>query len=112
MAADIVIIPLFPSDYAVDGIEGMVVELYEVSKMREAKMTIRILLGNTDNTIETREARQELKKNFQQFLFKTQIPNRRMVRTAQRYNKSVIRHAPENDASEAFIRLTGEVLQL
>ena len=112
MAADMVIIPVLPSEYALDGIEGMVIDLAQVAKMRGENLEIRILLCQTENDIETTYAKKLLDETYPNNLFSVDIPKRRMVKTAQRHNKSVVSYAGKSDASIAYAQLAQEVLMI
>ena len=112
LASDMIIIPVLPSEYALDGIEAMVIDLAKVTKMRGTNLEIRILLCQTENDIETTYARKLLQETYPNNLFSVDIPKRRVVKTAQRHNKSVVSFASKSDASVAYAQLAQEVLQL
>lgn len=112
MAADLVIVPVLPSVYALDGIEGMVIDLAKVSQMRGEKLEIRILLCQTEPDVETEHAKKTLLELYPNNLLSVEIPKRRVVKTAQRHNKSVVSFAGKSDASVAYAMLTQEILGL
>ena len=112
MASDMIIIPVLPSEYALDGIEGMIIDLAKVTQMRGTNLEIRILLCQSEADIETRYAREMLNENYANNLFSVDIPKRRVVKTAQRHNKSVVSYASKSEASVAYALLAQEVLKL
>lgn len=112
MASDLIVVPVLPRSYAMDGLESMIIDLAEVSTMRDEKLLIRILLCQSDKTIETKYARQELTELYPDNLFEVDIPFRRAIASAQRHNQSIIRYASKNDAAVAYAYLAKEVIDL
>jgi chromosome partitioning protein len=111
-ASNKVIIPTTPSEYATDGIEGIIEELGAVQERAHKDIAVKILYARVDNTKITETVRDELKQAFNGYVFYTEIPEATIMQRAERAAQSILRYAPKSAPAVAYAELMKEVIAL
>jgi len=111
-ASNKVIIPTTPSEYATDGIEGIIEELAVVQERLQKDITVRILYARVDHTKMTEMVRTELRNTFDGYVFDVEIPEATIMQRAERAAQSILRYAPKSAPALAYAELMEEVIEL
>ena len=111
-ASNKVIIPTTPSEYATDGIEGIIEELGAVQERAHKAIAVKILYARVDNTKIADTVRDELKQAFNGYVFTTEIPEATIMQRAERSAQSILRYAPKSAPAIAYAELMKEVITI
>ena len=113
IAADWMLVPVFPSGYDLDGLNKLKVMRAKVQERYNPGLNfLGVLLGRYDmRTKLDDDIYQMLCSQFSEKVFSTRISGSVRHREAPLYGLSVLEHAPTDQAAEQFRRLTQEVLQ-
>jgi chromosome partitioning protein len=113
MAADSVIIPITPGQYALNAVNKIMDRLKTIRKSYNRKLKIEgILLTiyeyNTKVSFATKKA---LFNKYPSLVFNTSIPKNAKVGEATIHNKPVIIYDPSSKASKAYVKLSREIIE-
>ena len=111
-ASNKVIIPTTPSEYATDGIEGIIEELAAVQERVQKDIAVKILYARVDNTKISATVRTELRNTFDGYVFNAEIPEATIMQRAERAAQSILRYAPKSAPALAYAELMTEVTEL
>jgi len=113
MAADSVIIPITPGQYALDAVKKILDRLKTIKKNYNRKLKVEgILLTIYEyNTKVSFATKKELFKSYPNLIFNTSIPKNTTVGEASIHKKPVIVYDPTAKASKAYINLSKEIIQ-
>ena len=113
IAADSVIIPIAPGQYALNAVNKIVDRLKAIKKSYNRKLKIEgILLTIYEyNTKVSFATKKELFKSYPSLVFSTSIPKNSKVGEASIHNKPVIAYDPDAKASKAYINLSREIIE-
>ena len=111
--ADVVVAPITPEDFSVNGLEELVSDLAIVSDALGRGIDFRVLLCKTDYTRMTQNIKGDLRENgVAEYMFATEIPLNTSVREASRRKQSVLKYAPDSKGAIAYANLVKEVIKL
>jgi chromosome partitioning protein len=113
VAADALIVPLWPQFLSAEGLIGL---LGSLETVRNRLGTNGQLLGILFTMVDPKrsassEVRHRLRKHFGSGIFQTEIPMSRAVEEAPARARTIFEHAPRSRAAAEYRRLAGEVLQ-
>lgn len=114
IAADVYVIPVFPSGYDLKGLETLLRTIEKVQKRYNPRLRLLgVLLGNFDVTAKLDGDIQKMliRKFGEARLFETAISRSVKHREATVYGQTIFEHAPGQQASQQFAALTGEVIR-
>jgi chromosome partitioning protein len=114
IAADVYVIPVFPSGYDLKGLETLLRTIEKVQKRYNPRLRLLgVLLGNFDVTAKLDGDIQKMlvRKFGVERLFETAISRSVKHREATVYGQTIFEHAPGQQASQQFVALTGEVIR-
>lgn len=111
VASDVFIVPVPPEYLAVDGLGG----LFEAVDKARTSLRIRArLLGILLTMVrrsQTADLRNQLRGQYKDQVFKTEIAVARSLQQAPAAGKTILAFAPRSDAAAAYRRLAAEVLE-
>lgn len=113
IAADWIIIPVFPSAYDLDGLEKLQKTRRKVAKRYNAKLNfLGVLLGQVNQTAKLdTDIYGMLCDTFGEKVFETKITSAVKQREAPIYGQTILEHASTHQAAEQFRSLAQEVVQ-
>lgn len=113
VAADSVIIPVSPGQYALNAVNKIMTRLKTVKKNYNRKLKIEgILLTIYEyNTKVSFATKKELYKVYPNLVFNTSIPKNAKVGEASIHRKPVIIYDPTSKASIAYLKLSREIVE-
>ena len=113
VAADAVIVPVAPQFLAVEGLITLLTSLETVrTRLGVRNRLLGILLSAMDSTAKSAvEIRDELRTEYRERMFHTEIPVSRSLADAPAAGKTIFAYAPQSRAADCYRRLAGEVLE-
>ncbi len=113
MAADSVIIPITPGQYALHAVNKIMSRLKVIRKSYNRKLKIEgILLTIYEyNTKVSFATKKELYRAYPSLVFNTSIPKNVKVGEASIHRKTVITYDPTSKASKAYLNLSKEIIE-
>jgi chromosome partitioning protein len=113
IAADSVIIPIAPGQYALNAVNKIIDRLKTIKKSYNRNLKIEgILLTIYEyNTKVSFATKKELFRTYPSLVFSTSIPKNAKVGEASIHKKPVLVYDPDAKASKAYIRLSREIIE-
>ncbi|MDC0936192.1 ParA family protein, partial [Pirellulales bacterium] len=112
LAADWLIIPVFPSAYDLDGLEKIKDTRKKVARRYNPTLNVLgVLLGNVVKANLDLQIYNMLSDVFNEKVFTTKISASVRQREAPLYGQSVLEHEPEHQSSDQFRSLASEVVK-
>lgn len=116
IAADAVMIPVLPEPLAIEGLQDLLKTILVTRQKGNPELHIGgILFINVDSRLlNARSIIEQIREAYQgkMNVFEAEIPKRVAVSEAQGQGKSIIAYERGNEAAEAFIKLSKEVVKL
>lgn len=110
-AADYFIIPVFPSEYDLNGLQRLIMSAKKIRERSNPKLRLlRVLVGNYDkSTVLDQQIYARLKTKFGELLSKVRIGRGVKMREATSHHLTIFEHAAGSDQAEAFRAFAHEV---
>ena len=111
VASDGLVVPVTPQFLAIEGLVSLLGAVEQVKARLGARVKLLgILLTMVTPTKTALGARDELRTQYRDKVFHTEITASRALEEAPAHGKSIFQYAPRTRAAEAFQRLGGELL--
>ena len=112
LAADGILVPVVPQYLAIEGLVSLLAAVEQVrTRLNARARLLGILLTIFDGGRGATEAREQLRTQFRERLFHTEITASRALEEAPAERETIFQYAPRSRAADAFHRLAGEVLE-
>jgi len=110
-ASDRIVIPFDPSRYAYQGIHGLIDELIEVQQDLDKPIKVGVLITMMDRTRVKKQWAEAIRREFEGYVYQTEIRYSHMVRRSEDAAQSIIRYAPKDVASNDYISFIEEIIE-
>ncbi|HVL65795.1 MAG TPA: ParA family protein [Vicinamibacterales bacterium] len=112
VAADAFLVPTTPQYLAMEGLVSLLAAVEQVrTRLNARARLLGILLTSFDGSRAANEACEQLRAQYRERLFHTEIPTSRALEEASAERLTIFEHARRSRAADAFHRLAGEVLE-
>ena len=112
VAADGFVVPVVPHFLAVEGLTNMLTAVDQVRRRLKARATLLgILLTMVTPGKKRAEVREQLRSQYRDRVFHTEITTSRFLEEAPAAGKTIFQFGPHTGAADAFRRLAGEILE-
>lgn len=111
-AADWFIIPVFPSEYDLNGLQRLIASAKKIRDRSNPNLRLLcVLVGNYDrSTLLDQQIYQRLQQKFGKNLAKTRIGRGVKMREATSHHLTIFEHAPSSDQAVQFLEFAREVI--
>jgi chromosome partitioning protein len=112
VASDAFIVPVTPDYLAIEGVASLLASLEKVRvRIGSHAALLGVLLTMVDRHTRTTEMREQLRAQYRDRVFHTEIAVSRSLQEAPRSAQTIFSLAPRSASADAFRRLAGEVLE-